>query len=578
MKAIGNSWGAVGAVVVLIVAMGANVALGAVTASVDRNRVTLGDTLRLTISANDGEDIDEGQLEALQTDFDILQRATSSNTSIINGSISRSREMSVDLAPRRVGTLQIPSMQFEQSTTPSITVLVGPASDTPADGQSVIFEADLNQDEIYVQGQVILTLRVQQAVILEARSISPLKLDNAFIKPLEQQSFQRIIDGRQWLVDEIRYAIFPEQSGTLEIPAQIFSGRVDRGRRGFFDLGGGGQLVRRTTQPITIKVLPKPASYPPNDWLPAEQLTLQETWSSPPEQLRVGESATRTIRIVGEGLQGAQLPPILFTPPDGLKYYPDQPGISEQEISTGLEGIREDSAAVVPTRAGNYTIPEIRIPWWNTTIGELQYAVVPARQITATGTAPAKASNPPEADDETSSAAVLPAPSSAIDLGPTATPGTVAVPLVELRSWQVVAAVSALGWMLTLIYLWRKHSQKPPAPEAAADTLSEKKAFKDLLTACNQGSPGGARGAVITWAASFSPGTPTVSLEQVARELGDEEFKQQVGELDAALYRSGGASWNGSALAACAGRVRAERAHGRRSRGETTLQLYPSTR
>lgn len=576
MKPIGNR---LTALVILILALGANIALGAVTAGVDRNRIALGDTLRLTITATDDEDIDAGQLQALQKDFDILQRSTSSNTSIINGRVSQSRKLVVDLAPRREGTFQIPRMQFGQSTTPTLTVAVGPASDTPGDGQSVVFEIDVNQDEVYVQGQVILTLRVQQAVNLEARSISPLKLDNAFVKPLEQQSFQRVIDGRRWLIDEIRYAVFPEQSGTLEIPAQVFSGRIDRGRRSFFDLGGGGQIVRRSTQPITISVLPKPANYPTADWLPAEQLTLQETWSTPPEQLRVGESATRTIRIVGDGLQGAQLPPILFTPPDGLKYYPDQPSISEQEIPSGLEGIREDSAAVVPTRAGTYVIPQIRIPWWDTKTGEVKYAVLAQREITATGTIPTATGNTTQAIDETGNAAEAPMPFSAIDVGPTAIPGNASVSEVELRSWQILGVVSTLGWLLTLFYLWRrKRVPKTPVTAVSADTLSEKKGFKALLKACEQGSPSNARAAVIAWAAALTPGTAAVSLEQVARALGDDEFGKQLGELDATLYRPGESSWNGSALGACAQRVRTEHASARKSNGEATLQLYPSTR
>ena len=171
------------AVVLLLLALSANIALGAVTATVDRNRVTFGDTLRLTITATDDEEISDSELRALQGDFDILQRSSSSNTSIINGRVSQSQQVTVELAPRREGNLQIPAMRFGGSTTPGITVVVGPPSDSPSDGQSVVFEAEVDQSEVYVQGQVILTLRVQQAVSLNERSISPLKLDNAFVNP-----------------------------------------------------------------------------------------------------------------------------------------------------------------------------------------------------------------------------------------------------------------------------------------------------------------------------------------------------------------------------------------------------------
>jgi hypothetical protein len=562
--------------VLVLLALSTNIAFGAVTAMVDRNRVTLGDTLRLTITASDDEDISDSELQALQRDFDILQRSSSSNTSIINGRVSQSRQTMVELAPRREGNLQIPAMRFGQSTTQGIAVVVGPPSDSPSDGQSVVFEAEVDQSEVYVQGQVILTLRVQQAVNLEGRSISPLKLDNAFVKPLEQHSFQRVIDGRPWLVDEVRYAVFPEQSGALEIPAQVFSGRLDAGRRSFFDLGGGGQLVRRNTQAITVNVLPKPDSYPPADWLPAQQLTLTETWSTPPEQLRVGESATRTVRIIGTGLQGAQLPPILFTPIDGLKYYPDQPDISEQEVGSGLEGVRADSAAIVPTRAGTYTIPEIRIPWWNTRTGELQYAVLPERTITAIGAEPVHTGTQ-EPLGESTSAQTTPAPATTVDL--TASPMLAGAHAVQNQPgiWQIVSAVSTLGWLLTLLYIWRRRSPKTTAAVEPAHTLVEKSAFNALLKACDRSDAAGARAAAIAWAATVMPGSAPVSLEQVAKGLGDEDFRQQLEELNAALYRPGNTSWIGTTLAASARRVRTEHVGAGASNREQPLQLYPST-
>ena len=565
MKTIGNSLTATLMAVVLVFAQGA---LGAVTVNVDRNRVSLGDTLRLTITATQDEDISEQALVPLQQDFDIVRRASSSNTNIVNGRVSHSRQVAIDLQPRSEGTLQIPSLHIEQTTTPALTVVVGPVTDSPGDGQDVLLEAEVDRDSVYVQGQIILTLRLQQAVSLEGRSLSELKLDKAFVKPLEQHSFQRTIDGRQWLVDEVRYAIFPEQSGTLDIPAQVFAGQVNRGRHGFFDFGGRGEPVRRSSQPVSIKVLPKPASFGAGEWLPARSLTLEETWSTPPEQLRVGESATRTIRIVGEGLQGAQLPPILFTPTEGLKYYPDQPRITEQETTHGLEGIREDSAAVVPTRAGTYLIPEIRIPWWDTQTDQLQYAVLPERTISVAAQEPVQSS----VDAPTAAAISMP---ETVSAAPTAL-----LPLPqgeggdEVKVWQIVSAVSTFGWLLTLLYLWRKRQPAPLLAATATENAVEKNAFKQLLGACKEGDGIAARASVIAWASVFLPGQAISSLTQIAALFGDEQFKQQMELLDASLYSPGKSGWAGKQLADCAQRLRSEYSR-KHSKAANKLQLYP---
>ena len=55
----------------------------------------------------------------------------------------------------------------------------------------MLFSAELDRDSVYVQQQVLLTLRIQQAIALDDRSVTELKLDGAFVKPLGQNSFQR---------------------------------------------------------------------------------------------------------------------------------------------------------------------------------------------------------------------------------------------------------------------------------------------------------------------------------------------------------------------------------------------------
>jgi hypothetical protein len=278
--------------------------------------------------------------------------------------------------------------------------------------------------------------------------------------------------------------------------------------------------------------------------------------------LRVGESATRTITIVGEGLQGAQLPPILFTPIDGLKYYPDQPTIEDQELTDGLVGIRQDSAAVVPVRSGTYQIPEIRIPWWNTKTEQLEYAVLPEREINVAAAEITDLITEP----------VLPA----IPIDIAATPLTnptrhwLGGPI-----WPIVTAISTLGWILTLLYLWRVRRSTAPNKPHAADTSAEKQVFKQLLAVCADNNAARTRGAIIDWIAAFKPKASPVSLDEVAKLLGDEEFTQEIDTLDTCLYSSDQDHWDGTSLADCLRRLRRASGHGD---DETTepIKLYPN--
>ena len=534
-------------------------ALADVTASLDRDQAAIGDTLQLTISADGDENINNIDLRPLLKDFEILRRSTSSSTRIINGQTTRTREVTLDIKARREGTLRIPPLQIGNSRSNMLLVAIGPAVSLDPGAQSVLFEAEIDRSQVYVQGQVLLTLRIQQAINLDARSVTELKLDNAFVKQLEQKSFQRNIDGRPWLVHEIRYAIFPEQSGTLEIPAQTFSARESRPRRSLFDVGSNGKQLQLNSDALTINVLPRPDDYPTGDWLPAQRLTIEETWSTPPEQLKAGESATRTIRISGEGLQGAQLPPILFPSTEGLKYYPDQPIISDNEVGTGLLGSRQDSAALVPTRAGDWEIPEVRIPWWDTSAETVRYAVLPARQITV-ATAPSSAPEPSPVDQPTN----------------TAESAEVTHSGAGNLIWQIIAGICAAGWLLTALLLRRPRSGGREEAHENKDHPGESQAFKQLLAACASGSANHARSAFINWSAQAIPERAVISIDDVRAAIDDAELHSALAELDAALYRDGDSNWQGESLAAIAKRLRKQLGQQGRKPAEP-LNLYPAT-
>ena len=136
MKPIGKS---LVALCMLALMLGGASARAAVTASLDRDRVAMGDTMRLTITVTDNEELSSIDLRPLLADFEILQRSTSSNTSIINGRRSHVKQLLVDITPRREGTLKIPPMRVGQQATNMLLVAVSPAPNSASNGQTVLF-------------------------------------------------------------------------------------------------------------------------------------------------------------------------------------------------------------------------------------------------------------------------------------------------------------------------------------------------------------------------------------------------------------------------------------------------------
>ncbi|MFN2288816.1 MAG: BatD family protein [Chromatocurvus sp.] len=522
-------------------------ALATLTAEVDRTRIRLGDSLQLTLSSTGAADPASAELSPLARDFEILQRSSRSSTQIVNGTTTREKALVVDLVPRRAGNVEIPALFADGERTQPIALEVEEATADAGEERVVSFTASVDSDSVYVQQQIILTLTLEQGIALDDRSVTELDLDNAYVKPLGQNSYQRSSGGRRRLVHEIRYAVFPEQSGTLTIPAQTFAGRARRGSRSLFDLDSGRRITR-DSEAITIEVRPRPSSFPDTVWLPASELEIEESWSREPDDMTTGDSVTRTVTVTATGLQGAQLPPLDFPDLSGFKYYPDKPSIEEAEADTGIVGLRTDSAALVPVRPGVYRIPEVRIPWWDTEKDRLRYAVLPGREISV---------KPAAGGGDRDEAGTGQAPPQA------STPGTGPQPSADAARdsnlWPWISGLLGLGWLLTAgalaWVLWsqrRSISEQVTAASVGAGN-SEPAAWKQVQAACAAGAPGPAREALRHWLQTLPAPACQRSLLEFASAQPGAELAEALHTLDAALYGPTEArAWRGDSLLAAA--------------------------
>ena len=496
------------------------------SATADRREIALGETLRLTLLGDAGEQPSEIDLTPLNRDWEILSRSSATNARFINGRNNVTRTLELELAPLREGALTIPSLLTGGRRTTPISILVNPEPLIAPGDATVLFETSIDQPSLYVQAELILTITLQQAINLEGSEISTLDIADAVVEPLERQSFQRRVGNRTWLVTELRYAIYPQKSGTLSIPAIAFTAREVQAGRTL--LGSRlGRRLRLSSEPLQVTVKGVPAAFPGDVWLPARTLTLTESWSLDPEALSVGDSTTRTLTLVAEGLQGSQLPPLssvqgALNIPE-LRFYPDQESIDQSEIARGLQGTRTQSEALVARANGNWTLPEIRVPWWNTQTDQLEYAVLEARDI-AVQTAELL-------DDETAS-------------GPSS---ETALPVGRLPLW--FGLIGIAGWLIAIglaFTLWRLR----PAPInadtakgglAARRSGGKRQALVEVRRALTQQDASGVRTALQHWAAlhharAFS------SLSDIAR-ASSPSLAVILSELDRSIYGGTATEW-----------------------------------
>ena len=504
-----------------------------ITAEVDRTDIAMGETLRLTLTADAGERPDQINLDQLEADFEIIQRSSSTSARLIGGEQSITRTLEIELSPLREGILTIPAFSTGGRRTTPTAIKVSPEPEYALADELVMFSAAVDQNEVYVQAQFILTITLQQAINLDNRAISEVDIPDTYQEPLEQKSFQRRSGGRLWQVTELRYAIFPQKSGDLLVPAIAFSGRELLPGRSLLGARLGRRIAMKS-DPISIRVKPVPATFPGDVWLPAQQLTLTSSWSTAPEELSTGDSTTRTLEITAEGLQGSQLPPITSLGGSsgikGLRFYPDKETIEQREIPQGLEGYRLQSEALVSSEAGNWTLPERTIPWWNTKTDTLEVARLPEERISVASVG--------AAIDTTSN-----------------DPSNSAIPSSDqthnTRMWQVGAVA---GWLVAMLFggiLWTGRRQGAKPASNSAEAASQERTLEQLMSvrkACSTNDPNAARLAVLAWGRNqfdhLSPNTLNSIAARVGGELGEE-----LRAIDTLLFSTAGPeTWHGAQL------------------------------
>jgi len=531
-------------------------ALAELSATVDRREIAMGETLRLTLLGDAGEQPAEIDLTPLSRDWEILSRSSATNARFINGQNQVTRTLEMELAPLREGTLSIPSLTAGGRNTTPLSIRVNPEPVVAPGDALVLFEASVESDSVYVQAETILTVTLQQAINLDGGEISAFDIPDAVVENLERRSFQRRVGNRTWLVTELRYAVYPQKSGKLTIPAIGFSAREVQPGRSL--LGARlGRRLRLTSEPIEMNVKSVPTSFPGEVWLPARDLTLEENWSIDPEALNVGDSTTRTLTLVGRGLQGSQLPPLssvqgALNIPE-LRFYPDQEAIDQSELADGLQGRRVQSEALVARSGGAWVLPEIRIPWWNTDTDQLEFAVIPARNVAVAAS---------QALDST--------------LSPTATTGTITASTQSAPQWLWI--LSASGWVISLVLavlLWlSRQPQQIAAPGAASGSASPETIRQSLVAArraIEAQDAAALRSAILDWGALHS-GSAVASLQKLA-SMTSPTLAAKLVTLDEALYGTGDLVDAASGLIDA---LREEPALAQQRDTGTKLALYPS--
>lgn len=527
------------------------------TATVNRTELPEGETLMLSLELQDASTNATPDFSVLDKDFTLYSVSNAYRTNIVNGVSSRSRQWNLVLIPKRTGDVVIPSIKLDKWQTDALTIKVVKAGDTisPSNQQNqprFKINAQVDTRNPYVQQQVNYTITIYDTGGLQGDAPSFLvsNEDEWIIKNLgEPQIINKVVDGRNLREITFNYALFPQKSGKLEIPAVKFNGfYLTRERRndpfsqmfsddmfiagfGMADVFASRNPVVLTTEPLTIEVKPGPQEYKGQWWLPSSDVSLYGEFSPARPQFKVGEAVSRTIYLKAVGVIDSQLPEIRFAETKGVKQYPEKPETQMKVEQGKVISLEKITNVYIPTAEGEFELAPIEVNWFDIKTGQMQKASLPAMKVNVL---PGESSTPVAVSPSPAQTAALPQQVSENAAAAAPFSNTAVIGLL-LSAFALGIGVCAL---LMLLFRRRHYHDDTPVIHNY---------YRYVVTQAKARNLKAVRDGLLGWAAKRY-GQEFTSLQQIANVNKISEFGCELEKLSEALYAQGTQDWNAASF------------------------------
>ena len=547
------------------------------TSRLSSTNITRDESVTLTVIAR-GVDA-ELDAAALGNDFDVVGRSSSREVISLNGGPATSVvTWALELIPRDIGVFTVPAVKVADLTSQIHTLTV---SDLPVGAQRDIFvEASVDTQSPWVQSQVVMTLRVFQAINIVDGGLDVPSGNDLVVERIGEDTRSTIErDGRQYSMTERRFALFPQKSGEIVLEPITLSVSVPADRTAARSFFSATRKITRRTDRIILDVQPRPDSGAAW-WLPARAVQLESQWVGDIASATVDQPLTRRIVMRASGVADSQLPEINIPAIDGVSVYAEQPERAMNADNNGLVAEQVIQWALIPQRAGVLEVPAVTVDWFNTASGQFETASVPAQSIevsngsvagltaslnsTQSGASSQIPTNPAVESSGLSPELTMNQGVTVVDSlvhsngssSDQAVPDNVTLRLDTLETsvayWRAAAISLAALSLLAGIYVVRRLRQLSETTgksasgrldarlgavrQAGADSLQRIKPYSGISASAKAGDIAELKQALLEWSARQWPNDPPATLDALARRLPGSEAHASITMINSASY------------------------------------------
>ena len=362
-----------------------------VMAYVDRTKISMNDSVGLTVTVKDGEgNVDVSGIK----DFKVLSRGTSSNISIINGKMTKETNANFTLLPLKKGTFVIPKLTVNVGDTVyqtnEIEIQVTDIDQKELDnGSDMFISASVSNPSPFVGEQFTYTLKVYHCVRFTNARFQPPEFDGFDAKKIENdRQYSTVISSKQYNVIELNYVLIPIADGQHAIaPAVLTCDVAQKTKRNsnrfdpFFDdpFFSTSRYVPKTisSDAVDVDVQPLPP-YGGGGAFSGLVGNFKLNTAIDKTKAVVGDSLTFSVMLSGKGnIMDAAAPDMAI--PEAFKVYNDAPEEKIDFNASGYSGEKTFRFALVPIQEGKVTLPSVSFVYFD--IQQKQYQVLKSQPI-----------------------------------------------------------------------------------------------------------------------------------------------------------------------------------------------------
>jgi len=441
------------------------------TATVNKNQVTQNEVFQLTISTDQDVDRDSVNFDILNKYFLVSQPNFSNSVNIINGNRTNKSKWTITLTTNKLGVVTIPRFTIHGEHTQPIAIQVIRDNYSPHTSDLVQIHTRIENTTLYPNESTLM--HVQLTIKADTR-----QMQNPQITPPSAQGVnleaaskpdqtQHVINGINTTILSQDFRITATKSGQYTVTEPQFHSSMY-----YRDIRGNTKLIPLITQPKTfnIQVMTKPKGYH-GIWLPTSSLHLTEEWLGSQNQslkqspiiLNVGDSLTRIIHLTVRGVSQERIPDIHLNYPENLRVYPEKPNyktLSNGDLEMTLKQV------IIASNPGKYTLPNVAVNWWNTTIQKQRKSLLSSKLLEVKG-----------------SLSTSPAVQSVLPIPPKSPATKIQTKIVyDSGYWPYLTALFAILWGLTtIIFMIRKKTIISDAVNSS-NSESESESEKSIPT------------------------------------------------------------------------------------------------